>query len=659
VGAARVRKVRATAALAAVVLAGLAGLTACTPHPPTPDAEAAALAKALASGDFSGVALVAGSPDAAALASTRTTAFKGLGDVPPQVSVATVAVDPQDDKRATAALHWSWDLGTAEPWTYDETAQLQLVDGGKGQAWQAQWRTSLLAPDLTDGETLSLQRQAAQRGTVLAGNGDAIVEPRPVWHVGIDKTHVTDAAGQDASARALATALKMDPAAYSAKVAAAGPKAFVEAITIRQNDASYDVNALLTIPGVNAVKDQIPLAPTRTFARPILGQVGQATKEIIDGSHGAIVAGDLTGTSGLERQYDAQLRGTPGLSVIATNGPVTRQLFHVDPVAGTPLQTTLDVNLQEQAESILAPVPGNAALVAIRPSTGEILAAASGPNGDGLSTATVGQYAPGSTFKVASALALLRAGLTPASTLTCPTSVTVDGYQFSNVPNYPSTELGSIPLTTAFAHSCNTAFVGQAATVSQGALLGAARSLGLDPAPSLGFPAFLATLPADSTGTDHAASMIGQGRVIASPLGMATMAASVAAGHTVTPVLVKPAAAAPTVTEPAPTVTGPAPTATEPATPAAPLTQAEAETLRQLMRAVVTDGTATLLRGVPAPDVEAKTGTAQYQGANGLANHAWVIAIHGDLAVCAFVETGDYGATTAGPLVVQFFKSAG
>lgn len=648
-GAARVRKVRATAALAAVVLAGL---TACTPHPPTPDAEAAALAKALASGDFSGVALAAGSPDAAALASTRTTAFTGLGDVTPQVSVATVAVDPQDDKRATATLHWSWDLGTAEPWTYDETAQLQLVDGGRGQAWQAQWRTSLLAPDLTDGETLSLQRQAAQRGTVLAGNGDVIVEPRPVWHVGIDKTHVTDSAGQDASARALATALTVDPAAYAAKVAAAGPKAFVEAITIRQNDASYDVNALLKIPGVNAVKDQLPLAPTRTFARPILGQVGQATKEIVDASHGAIVAGDLTGTSGLQRQYDAQLRGTPGLSVIASNGPVTRQLFHVDPVAGTPLQTTLDVNLQEQAESILAPVPGNAALVAIRPSTGEILAAASGPNGDGLSTATVGQYAPGSTFKVASALALLRAGLTPDSTLTCPTSVTVDGYQFSNVPNYPSTELGSIPLTTAFAHSCNTAFVGQAATVSQGALLGAARSLGLDPAPSLGFPAFLATLPADSTGTDHAASMIGQGRVIASPLGMATMAASVAAGHTVTPVLVKPAA-------PVPTASGPAPTATEPATPAAPLTRAEADTLRRLMRAVVTNGTATLLRGVPAPDVEAKTGTAQYQAANGLANHAWVIAIHGDLAVCAFVETGDFGATTAGPLVVQFFTSAG
>jgi cell division protein FtsI/penicillin-binding protein 2 len=627
----------------------MVGATACTPHPPTPDAEAAALAKALGSGDFSAVALAAGSPDASALGAARTAAFKGLGAATPQVSLTTVAVDPKDDKHATAGMHWTWDLGTAQPWTYDVTAQLTLADGGKGQQWQAQWRTSLLAPDLADGETLSTQRVAAQRGTVVAGNGDVIVEPRPVWHVGIDKTHVTDAAGQDASARALATALKMDPAAFAAKVAAAGPKAFVEAITIRQNDASYDVPALLTIPGVNAVQDQLPLAPTRQFARPILGQVGQATKEIVDGSGGAIVAGDLTGTSGLERQYDEQLRGKPGLTVIATNGTVNRQLFHVDAVPGTPLQTTLDVTLQERAEAILAPVPGNAALVAIRPSTGEILVAASGPNGDGLSTATVGQYAPGSTFKVASALALLRAGLTPASTLTCPTSVTVDGYLFNNVPDYPASHLGSIPLTTAFAHSCNTAFVGQAGTVTQDALIGAARSLGLDPAPSLGFPAFLASVPADSTGTDHAASLIGQGRVLASPLGMAVAAASVAAGHTVTPVLVKPAAPTPTSSA----------TSTEPATPVAPLTQAEADTLRQLMRGVVTDGTATLLRDVPAPEVDAKTGTAQFQTANGLANHAWLIAIHGDLAVAAFVEVGDFGATTAGPLVDQFLKAAG
>ena len=655
-GTTRRRRARTRAAALVAIALLVGGVTACSPHRPTPEAEAVALASALASGDFTVVALAAGAPDPAALATARTAAFAGLGDVTPQVSVATAVVDTQDDTKATADLHWVWDLGTAQAWTYDVTTQLDLVDGDGGPVWKAQWRPSLLAPDLSDGEVLSTQRVAAERGAVLAGNGDPIVVARPVWHVGVDKTHV-DATGQDASARALATALGMDPDAYAAKVAAAGPKAFVEAITVRQDDPAYDVGTLRQIPGVNAVDGMLPLAPTRLFARPILGQVGQATKEIVDGSGGAVVAGDLTGLSGLQRQYDEQLRGTPGLTVVGTAGPVTRQLFHADPVAGAPLQTTLDVPLQAAAEAILAPVAGNAALVAIRPSTGEVLAAASGPNGDGLSTATLGQYAPGSTFKVAGALALLRAGLTPDSTVPCPTKVTVDGYEFDNVPDYPSAELGDIPLRTAFAHSCNTAFVGQAATVSQDDLLAAARSLGLDPAPSLGFPAFLATVPTDSTGTDHAASMIGQGRVIASPLGMATVAASVAAGHTVTPALVKLAPSSGASDEtPAPASSS---SATEPATPAQPLTQAEADTLRALMRAVVTDGTATLLQDVPAPDVEAKTGTAQFQTDQGLANHAWLIAIHGDLAVAAFVETGDFGATTAGPLIDQFLKTAG
>lgn len=651
---------RGTAALAAGVLVVL-GLAGCSPHKPTPAAEAAALATALTSGDFTTVALAAGAPDAGALTAARTAAFTGLGSAAPKVSVTSAAVDAKDSTKATAGLHWEWDLGTAQPWTYDVTARLELVDASGGSAWKAQWRTSLLAPDLADGEALSVQRVAADRGAITAGNGDPIVVPRAVWHVGIDKTHV-DAAAQAASAQALATALHLDPAAYAASVAAAGPKAFVEAITVRQDDKTYDVTALRKIAGVNAVNDKLPLAPTRQFARAVLGQVGQATKEIVDGSGGAIAAGDLVGLSGLERQYDEQLRGKPGLTVLATAGSAKRQLFHTDPVAGAALQTSLDVRLQTAAESILAPVAGNAAIVAIRPSTGEVLVAANGPNGDGLSTATVGQYAPGSTFKVAGALALLRTGLTPDSTLACPPKVVVDGYEFDNVPDYPSSALGSIPLRTAFAHSCNTAFVGQAGTVSPDALLAASRSLGLDPAPSLGFPAFLASVPTDSTGTDHAASMIGQGRVLASPLGMATVAASVGAGKTVTPVLIKSAKAAGGAA-PAPAATdgtaAPTPTATEPSTPVHPLTQAEADTLKSLMRAVVTDGTATLLKDVPAPEVDAKTGTAQFQGPTGLANHAWMIAIHGDLAVAAFVETGDFGATTAGPLVDAFLKTAG
>jgi cell division protein FtsI/penicillin-binding protein 2 len=128
---------------------------------------------------------------------------------------------------------------------------------------------------------------------------------------------------------------------------------------------------------------------------------------------------------------------------------------------------------------------------------------------------------------------------------------------------------------------------------------------------------------------------------------MATVAASVAAGHTVTPVLVRPAGSS----------SDAATTGAQPTTSAQPLTQAEADALRDLMRGVVTEGGATFLQDVPAPEVYAKTGTAQYETGSGLANHAWMIAIHGDLAVCVFVDTGDYGSTTAGPLMEQFLRN--
>ena len=378
---------------------------------------------------------------------------------------------------------------------------------------------------------------------MLGAGGAVIVEPRLVHRLGIDKTRIAARRAGRGGARARAVRSGSTPRRTRRRVAAAGEKAFVEAITVRDGDPGYDVAALAALPGVNDVTDTLPLAPTRKFARPILGTVGPATAEIIEKSDGAVVAGDLAGLSGLQRQYDAQLRGLPGLTITAAqpDGTAPRQLYTVEPTPGTPLTTTLDVALQEAAESVVATVAPASAVVAIRPSTGDVLAAASGAGGEGMSTATLGQFAPGSTFKVVSALALLRSGLTADSDTTCPATVSVDGRSFTNFPEYPTDKLGTIPLRTAFANSCNTAFISARDAANQDALIDAAGSLGLDPHAALGFPAFLGDVPGDSDGTDHAASMIGQGRVLASPLGMATVAASVARGATVVPRLVVPA----------------------------------------------------------------------------------------------------------------------
>lgn len=640
--------------IALVVVA--AGLAACSAEPPDPDSATAALASALASGNFTKAPFAGGAADVSAATAARTAAFDGLAPWEPQVAVVSTTIDENDKDLATVTLGYTWDVDESDAdWTYETHAKLARDDE---DVWHATWSPSLLAPDLSAGEVLTVQKARADRANVLGAAGAVIVEPRLVHRLGIDKTRVA-APEQDAAARAFAAALEIDVEAYAAKVAAAGEKAFVEAITVRDGDPGYDVVTLSTMAGVNDVKDQIPLAPTRQFARPILGTVGPATAEIIEKSDGAVSDGDLTGLSGLQRQYDAQLRGLPGLTITAAqpDGTAPRQLYMVEPTPGTPLTTTLDIGLQNAAESVLATVTPASAIVAIRPSTGDVLAAASGAGGEGMSTATLGQFAPGSTFKVASALALLRSGLTAGSDTTCPATVSVDGRTFTNFPEYPTDKLGTIPLATAFANSCNTAFISARDAADQDALIDAAGSLGLDPHAALGFPAFLGDVPADSDGTDHAASMIGQGRVLASPLGMATVAASVARGETVVPRLVVPVegAATPSPTDDATEASG------EPADaprPTAPLTADEAATLRQLMRGVVTEGGATFLLDVPGDEVAAKTGTAQFGEAGNLQNHVWMIAIQGDLAVAVFVDVGEYGSTTAGPLLEQFLRAA-
>ncbi|MHA7135078.1 penicillin-binding transpeptidase domain-containing protein [Oerskovia turbata] len=656
---------RRLAVVPAAVTALALTLTACSSEEP-PKAEDAAkeLAVAISEGDFDGVAFSKAAID---VAGHRDAVLEPLADVAHTVTVTGVDVAAEGEakgKQATATLAYTWNLTETTPWTYETTADLVLQDPPDGEdgpaRWAVVWEPDVLVPDLKDGDRLAISRVRAERAQILGLDGAPIVEPRPVQRIGVDKMNL-DASRHDAVARAVAAAVGIDAEAYAQKVAGAGAKAFVEAIVVRTDDtAGIDVAAVRAIDGASVVPGELDLAPTRTFARPILGRVGDATAEAIEESGGQVVAGDTIGLSGLQRQYDAQLRGTPGItvSVVADGSAGTdtgedldndgeldpvenvRDVFTVDPVAGVPLATTLRTDMQVVAEGLLAEVPSASAIVAIQPSTGNVLAAASGPGGDGTSTATTAKYAPGSTFKVASALAMLRSGMTPDTVVSCTPTITVDGREFQNVPGFPKAAIGEVPFRTAFANSCNTAMIAQRGAVSQQALHDAAADLGLGVEAPLGAPGFFGSVPATAGGTEHAASMIGQGKVEVSPLGMATLAASVAQGSRVSPVLVRPEVTAVADEAPAPSS----------------LTADEAATLRSLMRSVVTDGSAKLLASLPG-EVGAKTGTAQY--GDGSQAHAWMIATQGDLAVAVFVETGDSGSGTAGPLLKAFLEAGG
>ena len=424
---------------------------------------------------------------------------------------------------------------------------------------------------------------------------------------------------------------------------AAGPQAFIEGLVLRAGPTyPIDDAEITAIPGAAQIRAEVPLAPTREFAQPVLGAVGEATAEIIEDSDGKLRAGDMVGLSGLQKRYDDRLRGQAGLEVTAVSddgNAKPRIIFESESVAGKALRTSIDLDIQRAADDTLKSVKPASAIVAIRPSNGEVVALASGPGGKGYPTASLGRYAPGSTFKVVTTLALLRSGLTQQSIVPCTATLTVDGRQFENYDAYPAARLGNIPLRTAVANSCNTALIAKRAQAPQDEIADAAAALGLGRDLDLGLPAFLGSIPTKAGGTEHAASMIGQGRIESSPLSMAVVAASIAHGARVTPRLLLDHQPRPAKNE------GPK------------LTAKEADQLRAMIRAVVTEGSGGFLADIPGDSISAKTGTAEYGTDDPPRLHAWMIATQGDLAVAVFVEDGVSGSQTAGPILEELLRA--
>lgn len=593
-----------------------------------PETEDAAVEAALAE--------VAWSGDGAKAAEQYAAIVDGMGGIGPTVRVEEVDAGAEEP---SATLAWSWPVVEGvDPWTYDTTVAL----AGGEERWTVDWAPTIVEPSLAEGDVLESVTETTERADITGAGGEAIVTERPVVRVGIDRTLVP-AAGAAESARALARLVDIDAAAYAKTVAAAGPKAFVEAITFRADDVPPALDASIeAIAGARQVASTLSLAPSRDFAAPILGRVGPVTAEMVEKDPEAYRPGDVAGISGLQARYDERLRGTPGrvvLAVPAEQGADDRELYAHEAAPGKPLALTLDQRLQTLAERTLAGVGPASALVAIRPSDGSILAAANGAGTGGQNHATFGQFAPGSTFKAVTSLALLRAGLTPTSTVQCTPTVTVDGKRFKNYSDYPSSSLGAIPLQEAIAQSCNTALIGARDELGAKDLADAAASLGLGIDHDLGFPAYFGEVPDPASDTEAAADLIGQGKVLASPMAMATVIASVQAGRTVVPRLVDGVDVA-------------VPDA------ATPLTEAEAAALKAMLRRVVTDGSGRGLADLPGGPVIAKTGTAEYADGGTVRTHAWMIAAQGDLAVAVFVRTGESGSRTAGPLLEDFLRGA-
>jgi cell division protein FtsI/penicillin-binding protein 2 len=619
-------------------------------------------------------------------------------------AVNVLDVDGPHGSRATERLHIRWDLGQHRAWEYDTSVELVRAGG----RWLVSWTPAVVHPRLVAGQVLSTHRVPADRGRILGSGNQVLVSPRPVVIVGIEPGRTTN---RRATATAVAAVVDVAPDALAARVDAAAPSAFVEVITLRRSDYDALRARLQPIPGTVFRETSLSLAPTASFARTVLGTVGPATAEIVKETGGRVRTEDITGLSGVQRRYDEQLAGTAGFTVTAapptsesaaegdsllsgdspratsggTDAPPAVTLYSIAPVAGSDLRLSLDERTQRAAEAALASAPKPAGLVAIRPSTGEVMAVANGPaSAAGYNRALLGQYPPGSTFKIVTSFALLENGLSPSSPVACPPNLNVGGRVFQNAEDEA---LGSVPFSTDFAQSCNTAFVGLSRRITTGQLFDAASALGYGHPNTLGVDAFTGSVPRSGDTVAHAADAIGQGTVLASPLTVATVSASVAAGRYIPPRLVLgtaktpgsgtnvpsgTSAASPDAATPTDTANG-TPTDTANGTPTDTLagsaagasptpsgTQLPTATIRELQNLtglVVTNGTGTALRNVPGQPVHGKTGTAEFGHANPPETHAWFTGYQGDLAFAIVVEGGGFGGAVAAPLAAKFLTA--
>jgi cell division protein FtsI/penicillin-binding protein 2 len=272
--------------------------------------------------------------------------------------------------------------------------------------------------------------------------------------------------------------------------------------------------------------------------------------------------------------------------------------------------------------------------VVIQPSTGDILAVA---NNDGFNDfALTAGVAPGSSMKVITSTALFNSGrISPQTAVTCPPTYTIQGITYHN--DQKESEPAGTPFVTDFAQSCNNAFTTQEPYL-YGKLASTAEDYyGLDRKWDIGIGGVKASYfnaPATASGAELAQEAFGEGQLTASPLAMASVAATVDYGSFKQPILVP---------------------GTKQVTATALPASTDAD-LKTVMRAVVTYGTAAAIGF--GPDVYAKTGTADIVGQE--QPNSWLVAFdpEADVAVACLVLDAGYGAQFAGPEVKAFLDAS-
>ncbi len=584
-------------ACCAVLTAGCTASPAAVASGPAPDAAVAAFAAAWQGLKADSIATLTSDPGSAAQA---------LGSVIENLAPRKIVVTPgqpqqTDSDNATATAAFTWTLKDGITWRY--TANWSFARASAQADWKARWAPTLINPQLGDNQTVALRTIDATDGNILDRNQQEILGPVTVYSVVALPNKVTDL---NAAAASLAKILgKLDPtvtvASVIAGVKAAKPSVGYTVTNLRDSDYETVRSRLDAIPGLSFPSSIRNLPATKDFAKILLSEAEPVANKMLVGSPGwEIDSLDSTGAN---------------LTTLAAQAPQP----------GANVTLTLDTGVQRAAEAALAGTPEPAMLVAIQPSTGEILAIAQNQPANALGPlALTGEYPPGSTFKIVTATAGFdNKVVTPTTAVDCPGQIAIEHRLIHN----EGFELGTVTLTTAFARSCNTTFANLATEMPAAALTDAAAQYGIGRDFVIpGLTTLTGQVPPADSDLQKAENGFGQGVVLVTPFSEALMAATAATGNMPMPTMIRGTTT--TIDQAAP-----------------PRSAATRSGMRTLMRAVVTDGTAQSLQD--AGTVYAKTGTADYLDAKGVDHaHAWTVGFRGDLAFSVLIVAGNSSRRT-------------
>jgi hypothetical protein len=345
----------------------------------------------------------------------------------------------------------------------------------------------------------------------------------------------------------------------------------------------------------------------------------------------------------LRERYGSKAGGSPGVELAIRHADESPDTSLLTLAKGRPgkLETTLSAGVQAAAEKAVKRYD-QSSVVALKPSTGEVLAVANHRD-DAFNAAFEGKVAPGSTMKIITAAMLIDNGVTSMNgPAPCPPTATWQSQTFKNLTGLEPNETASATLANGFMRSCNTAFiklVDEEPLTDASLTQEAEERFGLGRDWKTGITSVDGSVPA-SGGPDRAANAIGQGQVQMNPLNMASVTATAITGEFRQPYLVSPELD------------------NRQLATAEGLRASTAARLKQMMRLTATTapGTAVQVMSGLGGDIGAKTGSAEIDGK--ATSDSWFTGFRNDVAAAALSQQGGHGGDAAGPIVAAVLRAS-